>query len=144
MQVHVVGKQIDRNRVVHADLHNLITRCDLYVFSFCRNFQVLHYFVHIVAYLIIRVAVHHRKTRLLLDFVGQLIFRRVGRHDLHRRVNSKGQNRGNDDGLNLACAVLASSRALGLWYKASSALSRANLRLSGLHASKLASGHTPV
>ena len=111
MQIQVVGKQIDRNGVIHRDLHNLLTRFDLYVFSFRRNVQILHNFKDIVANLFFRVAVHNRKTRLLLDFVSQLKFRRVWRHDLHRRVDRKRDNRGHDDGLYFPRPTLARPHA---------------------------------
>jgi hypothetical protein len=146
MQIHVVGKQIDRNRVIHGDLHNSITRFDLYVVSFYRNFQILHNFEDIFANLFVRVVVHHRKTRLLLDFVGQLVFRRIWRDDLYRRVNSKDDNRRNDDGLYFAFATLARPDApkRHLWCTPVSAFLPANGRVSSLHSSKLASAQTSV
>ena len=146
MQVHVVGKQIDRNGVIHGNPHNLLTRFDLYVFSFCRNSQVLHYFEDIFAYLLFRIAVHHRKTRLFLDFVRQLVFRRVGRNDLYRRVNRKGEYRRNKDGLYFARPPLATpnSRAHWIQHTLVSALLPANERVSSLHTSKLASAQTGV
>ena len=146
MQVHVVGKQINRNGVIHGDFYNLITRFDLYVFSFCRNSQVLHDFEDIFAYLFFRVAIHHRKSRLLLDFVCQLIFRCVGRHDLYRRINRKGENRRNDDGLYFARPTLATPRRSGALPLAHADLPLlpANGRVSSLHTSKLASAHTCV
>jgi hypothetical protein len=145
MQVHVVGKQIDRNRVIHGDLHNSITRFDFYVFSFCRNFQVLHNFEDIFANLFVRVVVHDRKTRLLLDFVRQLIFRRVWRHDLYRRINRKDKKHGNDNGLYFACSTLARSRAPARCLSCTPISTLpANRRVASLHSSKLASAHTGV
>jgi hypothetical protein len=146
MQVHVVGKQIDRNGVIHGNPHNLLTRLDLYVFSFCRNSQVLHYFEDIFAYLLFRIVVHHRKTRLFLDFVRQLVFRRVGRNDLYRRVNRKGENCGNQDGLYFARPPLATPAAQAHfpWRTPITALLPANRRASNLHTSKLASPQTSV
>jgi hypothetical protein len=144
MQVHVVGEQINRNDVIHGDFYNLITRFDLDVFSFCWNAQVLHDFEDIIAYLFFRVAIHHRKSRLLLNFVCQLIFRCIGRNDFYRRINRKGEYRRNKDGLYFTRPTLATpdARARSFWRTAM--LLPANGRASCLHTSTLASAHTCV
>ncbi len=144
MQVHVVGNQIDWNGVIHGDLHNLITRFDLYVFSFCRNSQVLHNFEDIVANLFFRVAVHHRKPRLLLNFVRKLIFRRVGRHDLYRRINRQSpDNRRDNEGLYFPVPALAQAGTDCLAHAVSALLAR-ECSASNLHSSKLASAIASV
>ena len=107
MQVHMVGEQINRNGVIHGNLHNLLARFDLDLFSFRRNPQVLHDFEDIVANLFFRIAVYNRESRLLLNLVRQLIFRRIGRHNFYRRINRKRQNSRNDERLYFASPTLA-------------------------------------
>jgi hypothetical protein len=146
MQVHVVGKQINRNGVIHGDLHNLIARFDLNVFSFYRNSQVLDNFKDIVANLLFRVAVYNRKARLFLNLVRQLIFRRVGRHDLYRRINRKSQNSRNDESLDFASSTLATPHP---WARSRSStmiytLWPVNAGESALHTPTLAPTHTSV
>ena len=146
MQVHVVGKQINRYGVIHGDLHNLLARFDLDVFSFRRNPQVLHNFEDIVANLFFRIAVYNRESRLLLNLVRQLIFRRIGRHNFYRRINRKRQNSRNDEGLYFTRPALATPhpKARPRSFTPIYTLWSANGREFALHTSTLAPAHTGV
>src|SRR5450432_54458 len=58
MQVYVIGQQIDRNDIIHADFHHLIVRYDFYVFFFSWDFQILYGLENVVPNLLFRAVVH--------------------------------------------------------------------------------------
>ena len=101
MEIQVVEKQVHRNGVFQRNFHDGIVCGHLDGLALGRNFQILDDFKDIVANLLLGIAIHDGKARLLLHFVRELIVRYVGRDDFDRGINDEQQDRDENDRLEL-------------------------------------------
>lgn len=108
MQFRAAYQQIDWNRVVERNLNHLLRRCNFDVFSLRRYVQILNFFVDVVPDLIFRVPVDHRKSRHLIHFAAQLIFRHIGRYHFEGDKDGNRKKGGIANGLYPATTALPS------------------------------------
>src|SRR5207302_9671446 len=108
-KVHVIEEQINGNCVFQPNSNYGIGWYHFDRFALRRNIQILNHFENIVPNLILCVAIHYCKTRLLLHFVGKLILGHINWHNLYRGIDTKHNDRQGYDRLELALPSLATA-----------------------------------
>src|SRR5260370_6414686 len=94
VQLHAVNDQIHGNGVVQRNLHQLLRRKDFDLFARHGDVQLLRGLINGCANLVFRVVIHDREPRLLLHFVGELIFAELHGNDFELGVRDKYKGRG--------------------------------------------------
>ncbi len=81
MEVQLVDQQVHRNRVIHADFHDVVVGDDFDFFAFDGDLQIFHDLVDVVADLLFGVTVDDREASLFLHFVGELVLGHISGED---------------------------------------------------------------
>jgi len=93
VKVHLVDEQVDRNGVIERNSYKGWVDENLDLVFFDRHIQILGLFEDDVANLLFRIAVYHSEARLVLHFIGELIFRDVRREQADGTKYPENNNR---------------------------------------------------
>jgi len=106
VEIHFVNEQIDGNSVIHGNSYHGGGGKDLDLLFLDGDLQILSFLEDSLADLFFGVVIYHRKTGLLLHFVGELIFIDIRRKKLESRKDAKNENCGEGNRFDSASATL--------------------------------------